>query len=93
MAPATPSVPRCRGRNAQPRRATPVSSPAPIVVAPDTRRLLGQSFDVEDLGDHDLKGIDSPVRLNAFAVPRVAKVASTLPAAGGTRPSLDANTR
>jgi class 3 adenylate cyclase/tetratricopeptide (TPR) repeat protein len=43
-------------------RLQELAGPNQIVVAPATRRLLGQSFDVEDLGDHDLKGIDSPVR-------------------------------
>lgn len=43
-------------------RLQELAGPNQIVVAPATRRLLGQSFDVEDLGDHNLKGIDHPVR-------------------------------
>jgi class 3 adenylate cyclase len=38
-----------------------------VVVAENTRRLLGNLFEVEDLGAQNLKGIEGPVRV------RVAK--------------------
>jgi class 3 adenylate cyclase/predicted ATPase len=40
-----------------------VASADEIVVAPSTRRLLGGEFEVEDLGDHALKGVAEPLRL------------------------------
>ena len=33
-----------------------------IVIAPSTRRLIGDAFELTDLGSHDLKGIAGPVR-------------------------------
>ena len=39
-----------------------LAGPDQIVIASATHRLLGDSFEVEDLGDHSLKGIDRPVR-------------------------------
>lgn len=33
-----------------------------IVVAPSTRRLLGKRFELEDMGEHALKGLADPVR-------------------------------
>jgi len=39
-----------------------LAGPDQIVIASATHRLLGDSFEVEDLGDHSLKGIDGPVR-------------------------------
>ena len=32
-----------------------------IVVASSTRRLVGNSFELADLGEHELKGISEPV--------------------------------
>jgi class 3 adenylate cyclase len=40
-----------------------------IVIAASTRRLVGNSFELIDLGEHDLKGIAEPVR--AWRVGRV----------------------
>ena len=39
-----------------------LAGPGQIVIAPTTYRLLGDTFEVEDLGEHQLKGIDDPVR-------------------------------
>ena len=39
-----------------------LAGPDQIVIASATHRLLGDGFEVEDLGDHSLKGIDGPVR-------------------------------
>src|SRR5689334_7638823 len=41
-----------------------------IVIATSTRRLVGNAFDLSDLGEHDLKGIAEPV--HAWRVERVA---------------------
>jgi class 3 adenylate cyclase/predicted ATPase len=45
-----------------------------VVIAESTRKLLGNLFDVEDLGAQDLKGVGSPVRV--WAVLRPASVES-----------------
>ena len=39
-----------------------LAGPDQIVIASATHRLLGDNFEVDDLGDHSLKGIDGPVR-------------------------------
>ena len=39
-----------------------IAEPNMVVVADGTRRLLGNLFDLRDLGDKDLKGISGPVR-------------------------------
>jgi class 3 adenylate cyclase len=41
-----------------------------VVIAEDTRRLLGNLFEVEDLGSRDLKGIAGPARAWAAVRPR-----------------------
>src|SRR6201990_2291661 len=41
-----------------------------IVIAASTRRLIGNAFDLSDLGEHHLKGIAEPV--HAWRVERVA---------------------
>ena len=33
-----------------------------IIIGPDTRRLVGGTFDLTDFGEHTLKGIVEPVR-------------------------------
>jgi class 3 adenylate cyclase len=45
-----------------------IAEPNMVVIAEDTRRLLGNLFELEDLGPKDLKGIAGPVR--AFAALR-----------------------
>jgi class 3 adenylate cyclase len=39
-----------------------LAEPNTVVIAESTRKLLGNLFDLQDLGAHDLKGIDSRVR-------------------------------
>jgi class 3 adenylate cyclase len=48
--------------DAEPRRSPQaVASPGRVVVSQDTRHLLGQLFELESLGRHDLKGFREPV--------------------------------
>ncbi len=49
-----------------------VAEPNTVVIAESTRRLLGNLFDLEDLGPKELKGISGPVR--AYAALRQASV-------------------
>jgi class 3 adenylate cyclase/predicted ATPase len=51
-----------------------IAEPNRVVIAESTLKLLGNLFDVEDLGSPDLKGIGGPVR--AWAVLRPASVES-----------------
>ena len=51
-----------------------IAEPNTVVIAENTRRLLGSLFDLEDLGAQDLKGIGGPVR--AWAALRPASVES-----------------
>jgi predicted ATPase/class 3 adenylate cyclase len=51
-----------------------IAAPNTIVIAEGTRRLLGNLFELEDLGPKDLKGIAGPVR--AFAALRARSVES-----------------
>ena len=50
-----------------------------IVIAASTRRLVGNSFELSDLGDHELKGISEPV--HAWRVMAVSAAASRFEAA------------
>jgi class 3 adenylate cyclase len=43
-------------------RVQGLAGPDEIVVAPSTRRLVGGAFEVDDLGEHTLKGVVEPVR-------------------------------
>jgi class 3 adenylate cyclase len=47
-----------------------IADPNSVVIAEDTRKLLGNLFELEDLGARDLKGITGPVR--AFAALRAS---------------------
>src|SRR3984957_19466511 len=49
-----------------------IAEPSSVVIAENTRRLLGNLFELEDLGAKDLKGIAGPVR--AWAALRQASV-------------------
>ena len=49
-----------------------LAEPNSVVIAESTRKLLGNLFELEDLGAHDLKGIAGPVR--AWAALRQASV-------------------
>ena len=51
-----------------------IAEPNTVVIAESTRRLLGNLFDLEDLGAKDLKGIAEPVR--AWAALRPSSVES-----------------
>ena len=51
-----------------------IAEPNTVVIAEGTRRLLGNLFDLQDLGPQDLKGIGGPVR--AWAALRPASVES-----------------
>jgi class 3 adenylate cyclase len=51
-----------------------MAEPNTVIIAENTRKLLGNLFDVEDLGAQDLKGIGGPVR--AWAVLRPASIES-----------------
>src|SRR5271156_3306675 len=65
---------RHRRRNAEPRgaRLQGVAEPNMVVIAESTRRLIGNLFELEDLGAKDLKGIASPMR--AWAALRPSSV-------------------
>ena len=51
-----------------------IAEPNSVVIAESTRKLLGNLFELEDLGSKDLKGIAGPVR--AWAALRPASVES-----------------
>jgi class 3 adenylate cyclase len=55
-------------------RLQAIAEPNTVVIAESTRRLLGNLFDLQDLGAKDLKGLDAPVR--ASGVLRPASVES-----------------
>jgi class 3 adenylate cyclase/predicted ATPase len=55
-------------------RLQSIAEPNTVVIAESTRKLLGNLFDLQDLGGQDLKGIGSPVK--AWAVLRSSSVAS-----------------
>jgi class 3 adenylate cyclase/predicted ATPase len=60
-----------------------IAEPNTVVIADATRRLVGNLFELRDLGPRELKGIDGPVR--AFAALRASSVESRFEAmhAGG----------
>ena len=51
-----------------------IAEPNAVIIAESTRKLLGNLFELEDLGPKELKGISGPVR--AFAALRPAMVES-----------------
>jgi class 3 adenylate cyclase/tetratricopeptide (TPR) repeat protein len=55
-------------------RLQSIAAPNTVVVAESTRKLLGNLFDLQDLGGQDLKGLGGPVR--AWAVLRPTSVES-----------------
>jgi hypothetical protein len=55
-------------------RLQSIAEPNMVVIAESTRRLLGNLFELQDLGARDLKGIAGPVR--AWAALRASSVAS-----------------
>lgn len=58
-----------------------LAGPDEVVIAPATRRLVGNTFELVDLGVHPLKGIVAPVR--AWRVQAVLKTAGRFDAAHG----------
>ncbi len=64
-------------------RVQGLAGPDELVIAATTRRLLGTGFDLEDLGEHVLKGIVEPVR--AFRVLGARQVVDRFEATHGTR--------
>ena len=64
-----------RRGDTKPRRASAgIAEPTCVVIAESTRKLLGNPFELEDLGGKDLKGIAGPVR--AWAALRPSSVES-----------------
>ena len=59
-----------------------IAEPNMVVIAEGTRKLLGNLFELEDLGAKDLKGIAGPVR--AWAALRASSVASRFEALHAT---------
>ena len=64
-------------------RVQGLAGPDEVVISAATRRLLGTGFDLEDLGEHVLKGIVEPVR--AFRALAARPVVDRFEAAHGTR--------
>ena len=65
-------------------RLQAIAEPDSVVIAESTRRLLGDLFELEDLGPQDLKGIAEPAR--AWAVLRASSVGEPLRGAARERP-------
>ena len=63
-------------------RLQAIAEPNTVVIADGTRRLLGNLFELEDLGAKDLKGIAGPIR--AFAALRASAVESRFEALHAT---------
>jgi class 3 adenylate cyclase/predicted ATPase len=59
-----------------------IAEPNSVVIAESTRKLVGNLYELEDLGAQDLKGIDGPVR--AWAALRPASVESRFDALHGS---------
>ena len=59
-----------------------LAEPNTVIIAESTRNLLGNLFDLQDLGAHDLKGIGGPVR--AWTVLRPVSVESRFEAMHAT---------
>src|SRR5205823_4822375 len=60
-----------------------IAEPNAVVIAESTRRLLGNLFELEDLGTKDLKGIAGPVPV--WAALRPSSVESRFDALHGSR--------
>jgi len=63
-------------------RLQSIGEPNSVVIAESTRRLVGNLFELEDLGAQDLKGISAPVR--QWAALRPASVESRFDALHGS---------
>ena len=62
-------------------RLQTLAVPGGVVIAPSTRRLVGELFEFADLGAHDLKGFAEPV--TAFSVEGEREIASRFEARSG----------
>ena len=62
-----------------------VAEPNTVVIAESTRKLVGNLFDLEDLGPQELKGIAGPVRGWAALRPASSKAASMLSTRAASR--------
>jgi class 3 adenylate cyclase len=65
-----------------------IAAPNTVVVAEGTRRLLGNLFELEDLGPKDLKGIAGPVRAWVALRPRTVESRFEALHTSGLTPSL-----
>jgi class 3 adenylate cyclase len=63
-----------------------IAKPNMVIIAESTRKLVGDLFELEDLGARELKGIDGPVR--AWAALRASAVESRFEALRSSRASL-----
>src|SRR6202007_1457438 len=63
-------------------RLQAIAEPNTVVIAEATRRLLGNLFELQDLGPQDLKGIAAPAR--AWAVLRASSIESRFEALHAT---------
>ncbi|HEX2727480.1 MAG TPA: AAA family ATPase, partial [Beijerinckiaceae bacterium] len=63
-------------------RLQTIAEPDMVVIADDTRRLVGDLFELEDLGAQDLKGISKPTR--AWATLRLRPIESRFEALRGS---------
>jgi class 3 adenylate cyclase len=60
-----------------------IAEPNTVVIAESTRKLLGNLFELEDLGSKDLKGFTGPVRI--WAALRASSMESRFEALHATR--------
>lgn len=67
-------------------RLQAIAEPDMVVIADDTRRLVGDLFELQDLGAQDLKGITKPMR--AWATLRTRSVESRFEALRGSGATL-----
>jgi class 3 adenylate cyclase/tetratricopeptide (TPR) repeat protein len=75
-------------------RAQSLAAPGTVVITPGTRRLIGDRFELESLGTHELKGIASPVEVWRVSTVRVqsrfeARVGGRVSTLVGRRAELD----
>ena len=64
-------------------RLQAIAEPDTVVICDDTRRFLGELYDLKDLGARELKGLDTPTR--AWAVLAPSAVESCFDALRGTK--------
>lgn len=67
-------------------RLQAVARPNEVVVGPLTRRLIGESFVCEDIGEHSLKGIPEPVRAWRVSRERATEAGNGSSPISGTPP-------